>query len=176
MGFGSAVWSGVKWTGKKAAAGFAAGMGAVGGATMKAGYAAGEAAVKAAPTVAEKSVGLAEGIGNAVLTGLETGGKMALGAGKYFGDAMIDINPAKYDYSLFGAGLTGKGKAFMYGSALVAGSVGAYHDYETTQMGTPSGEVVTPTPRINYTHFGEEMGATGDLVFAMNRNRRHGYM
>ena len=171
MGIGSAAWSGIKWAGKKAGAGFAAGMRGVGSATIAAGEAGAMGAKKAAPHILNGAVGAAEAIGDMALTGAETAGKMMLGAGKYMGD-MIDINPAKYEYSLFGAGLTGKGKAIVYGSALVAGTLGAYNDYETTQMGTPSGEVVGPTPRMNYTRFGEEMGATGDLVFAMNRNRR----
>ena len=145
---------------------------AIGSVAEKAGRAAWNAAPGAAEKVGSASLYTAEGIGNAAGIGMKTGLNMAVGAGKYAGDLMIDINPTKYDWSLFGAGLTGKGKALVYGSALAAGTVGAYRDYETTQMGTPSGEVVTPTPRINYTHFGEEMGATGDLVFAMNRNRR----
>lgn len=145
---------------------------ALGGATLWAGKKGFEAGKKMAPSTGKAGFTGAKTIGDMALTGLETGGKMALGAGKMLGDAMIDINPAKYEYSLFGAGLTGKGKAIVFGSALAAGSVGAYNDYETTQMGTPSGEIASPTPRVNYTRFGEEMGATGDLVFAMNRNRR----
>lgn len=145
---------------------------ALGGATVKVGKVAWNAAPKAAEGVGTASYTSARTLGDAALTGIETGGKMMLGLGSYAGE-FVDINPAKYTNSIFGAELTKTGKALVMGSGLVAGSIGAYNDYETTQMGTPSGEVMSPTPSAaGYTRFGEEMGATGDLVFAMNRNRR----
>lgn len=163
--------------GHAAATGYKTIAGGIGGATLWLGKKGFEAGKKYGPKIGESaaagSVTGAEGLGSAVLTGIETGGKMALGMGKTLGDIMIDINPERYTDSLFGAGLTGKGKAIVFGAALAGGSVGAYNDYETRQMGMPSGEIVTPTPSAaGYTRFGEEMGATGDLVFAMNRGRR----
>lgn len=149
------------------------GAGALGDATIKVGKAAWNAAPGAAEKTGSASLFAARGVGDAAWTGFKTGGNMILGAGKTLGDIMIDVNPEKYDWSLFGASLTGKGKAIVFGAAAIGGTAGAYNDYETTQMGMPSGEVVTPTPSAaGYTRFGEEMGATGDLVFAMNRNRR----
>ena len=167
------IWNGIKAVGKGIGHAAYAGAEALGGATVKVGKAAWNAVPKAAEGIGTASYAGARTLGDAALTGVEAGGKTILGLGKTLGDTMIDINPAKYDYSLFGAGLTGKGKAIVFGSALLAGSAGAYNNYEVTQMGTPSGEVVSPTPSAaGYTRFGEEMGATGDLVFAMNRNRR----
>lgn len=164
---------GLKAIGKGIGKAYVAGASAVGDATIKVGKAAWNAAPGAAEKTGSASLFAARGLGDAALTGIETGGKMALGMGKTLGDIMIDINPERYTDSLFGAGLTGKGKAIVFGAALAGGSIGAYNDYETRQMGMPSGEVVTPTPSAaGYTRFGEEMGATGDLVFAMNRGRR----
>lgn len=165
------IWDGVKAVGKGIGHAAYAGLEGIGGLT----YAAGKRAAKAAPGMAEALGGAsfsgAETVGQAALNGVKTTGTMALGAGSYMGK-LIDINPEKYTNSIFGARLTGTGKAIVMGAGLVGGTVGAYRDYETTQMGIPSGEIASPTPRMNYTHFGEEMGATGDLVFAMNRNRR----
>ena len=131
-----------------------------------------EAAIGLAEAIGGKFLSSMASVGEAAYSGIKIGGKMALGMGELTGRMINDIDPVKYHWSLFGAGLTGKGKAVVYGTALAAGSVGAVNDYKTKQMGMPSGEVTGPAPKINYTRFGEEMGATGDLVFAMNRNRR----
>ena len=166
------IWNGIKAVGKGIGKAYMAGAEKIGEATINVGKKTWNAAPGMAEATGSATVSAAERMGAAALYGAETGGKMVLGFGKTLGDIMIDTNPEKYEYSLFGAGLTGKGKAIVFGTALAGGTMGAYNDYETTQMGTPSGEVVGPTPRMNYTRFGEEMGATGDLVFAMNRNRR----
>ncbi len=137
----------------------------------KQGWKAGKGLYNHAGQVGEAGATMATDAAMAAASGVGAVASMAAGVGGIMGK-LIDHNPAKYTNSIFGAELTSGGKALVYGTGLVAGTVGAFRDYETSQMGTPTGEVVTPTPRINYTHFGEEMGATGDLVFAMNRNRR----
>lgn len=170
MGVGSAAWSAYKTI-----------MGAVGSATMMAGKTIFNAGYNNAPQamahVGSASAAGASKLADAAMEGTAAGIRMAVGAGSIM-SKFIDYDVAKYgEKSLFNSRLTKGGMGLVYGTGLLAGTVGAYHDYENRQMGTPSGEVVTSTPQINYTHFanfGEEMGATGDLVFAMNRNRRRG--
>ena len=164
MGFFSTLGN-IAWTGYKA------GAGTIGSAAYWLGKKTAQAAPGAAAATAKGSIVGAGAVGEAALTGIKTGVNMAAGLGDIAG-SFIDYNPAKYKNSIFGAELTGTGKALVAGTGLLAGTVGAYRDYETTQMGTPSGEIASPTPHVSYTHFGEQMGATGDLVFAMNRNRR----
>jgi len=167
MGVGSALWSAYKGV-----------MGAIGSATAMAGKAVFNAGYNNAPD-AMKKIGSATATGSskladAAIEGTATGIRMAVGAGSLFAN-FIEYDAAKYgEKSLFNSRLTKSGKALVFGTGLVAGSFGAYRDYETRQMGMPIGQVETSTPQISYTHFGEEMGATGDLVFAMNRNRRGG--
>ena len=167
MGVGSALWSAYKGV-----------MGAIGSATAMAGKAVFNAGYNNAPD-AMHGIGNAAAAGSskladAAIEGTATGIRMAVGAGSLFAN-FIEYDAKKYgEKSLFNSRLTKSGKALVFGTGLVAGSFGAYKDYETRQMGTPTGQVETPTPQISYTHFGEEMGATGDLVFAMNRNRRGG--
>lgn len=165
------IWNGVKAVGKGIGHAAYSGMEAIGGVAERAGKAAWNAAPGVAEKIGDASLYTAEGIGHAAGVGIKTGGTMMVGAGKMVGD-LIEYNPKKYTNSLFGAEFSRTGKTLMIGAGLIAGTAGAYNEYETTQMGTPSGEVASPTPSINYTRFGEEMGATGDLVFAMNRNRR----
>lgn len=167
MGIGSAAWSIYKGV-----------MGAIGSATAMAGKAIFNAGYNNAPSAMSK-IGSATAAGSsklvdAAIDGTTAGIRVAVGAGSLFAN-FIEYDAAKYgEKSLFNSRLTKSGKALVFGTGLVAGSFGAYRDYETRQMGMPTGQVETPTPQISYTHFGEEMGATGDLVFAMNRNRRGG--
>lgn len=67
--------------------------------------------------------------------------------------------------------LSKTGKALLGGAALISGVVGAKNAFESSRMGTNTGEVFTATPR--QPSF-EEMnaGASGDLVFALNNLRR----
>ena len=150
----------------------------VAGGVGSAAYWLGKKAAAAAPGMAKATASTAAtgtaGFGGAIATGIGTGATMAVGMGEMLGK-FVDHNPAKYKNSIFGAELTGTGKALVFGTGLLAGTVGAYRDYETAQMGTPTGEIVSPTPKMSYTRFGEQMGATGDLVFAMNRNRHGGF-
>lgn len=61
------------------------------------------------------------------------------------------------------------GKMLMGGTALAKGIGSAWGKVEKAQMGTNMG-VVTNTPRIP--SYSNNANATGDLVFAMNSNRR----
>ena len=163
----------LKTAGKKIASGIGSAFHAVGDKTFKvgqAGYAkaASESTRKAAQ---EGLANMASRVGEAAGTGVMTGASMLTGMGDILARG-FDYNPQKYTNSLFGIEMTKGAYRAALGVGLVAGSIGAYNDYEVSQMGMPSGEVASPTPAISYTRFGEEMGATGDLVFAMNRNRR----
>ena len=92
------------------------------------------------------------------------------------------------------------GKILVAGWGIKGMAEGAYEGYTEGRLGTPSGEMLSNTPQTQYTQFypggrnqpessmldvgaqmineanyhnmAVDMGATGDLVFAMNRNRR----
>ena len=102
--------------------------------------------------------------------------RLGVGMGKVIGDNFLEYNPKFYNdglsSSMFGVKFNNKGRVLMAGTALGLGAMEAGETYNKTQLGTPSGEMVSNVPETSYTHFGMETGATGDLVFAMNRNRR----
>lgn len=62
------------------------------------------------------------------------------------------------------------GKTALIGSALFGGSRQALHDFNTNRMGQRDGQMTRATPQTP--SYANNAGATGDLVFAMNRNRR----
>jgi len=111
-----------------------------------------------------------EKVGSAAFTAAGLATEFAVGTGEFISRG-LEYNP-KFTDSIFRIKFTKPARHLMYAGGFAVGLKEAYEDYRERQMGVPSGEVVGPTPRISYTRFGEEMGATGDLVFAMNRNRR----
>lgn len=64
------------------------------------------------------------------------------------------------------------GKVMVAGWGIQNAVKGAVGTYQESELGMPSGEMASATPEMSYTRFGMDAGATGDLVFAMNRNRR----
>lgn len=102
--------------------------------------------------------------------------RLSLGMGKVIGDNFLEYNPKFYNNgwnsSVFGVRFNNKGRVAMAGIALGIGAMEAGETYNKTQLGNQPSEMVSATPETSYTHFGMETGATGDLVFAMNRNRR----
>lgn len=77
-----------------------------------------------------------------------------------------------FDFAGSGVPFSATGTAVMgFGLASTA-AMSAKSGYDELQTGVPSGQMVTATPAMSYTQFGIDAGATGDLVFAMNRNRR----
>lgn len=77
----------------------------------------------------------------------------------------------KTDKNLLGVKLNTKGKIVAGGVALASGSKQAATKFNETTMGTQRDSQITPhAPRVPaYQNNG---GATGDLVFALNANRR----
>jgi hypothetical protein len=69
-----------------------------------------------------------------------------------------------------GLKLSGWGKAAVGIGAVAAGAYGAKEALETSHMGTMDGYVTTNTPRVP--SYKDDGGASGDLVFALNANRR----
>lgn len=67
-----------------------------------------------------------------------------------------------------GVELSGLGKALMVGGFLKTGIQDAYHEVINQQMGQKDNYMSSVTPRVPV----PDAGATGDLVFAMNANRR----
>lgn len=61
------------------------------------------------------------------------------------------------------------GKTLIGGTALIEGAKKAWNTVETAKMGQMTG-VTTMTPQIP--SYADNAGATGDLVFALNANRR----
>jgi len=105
-------------------------------------------------------------------------------------------------FDMMGSGVpfSTAGKVMVAGWGIKSLFEGAKEGYEESRLGTPTGEMLTNTPQpggtrffsadrnnptnsmaevgaqmlneANYYNSAVDMGATGDLVFAMNRNRR----
>jgi hypothetical protein len=69
-----------------------------------------------------------------------------------------------------GVKLTGLGKATLWGGAIGAGVTSAFQEFNESRMGSSDGQVSRATPRTP--SYDLNAGATGDLVFALNANRR----
>ena len=92
-----------------------------------------------------------------------------------FTKSFITTDPKKYGDTFLKAGLNKKGSALMLGTGALVGIKDGYDSYTTSRMGTMNGfEISTPKmPTIeNRQDMAESYGAGGDLVFALNRNRR----
>ena len=87
----------------------------------------------------------------------------------------ITTDPQQNGDTFLNAGLNNKGPALMFGIGTVAGIREGYDSYTKSRMGTMNGfEISTPKmPSLeNSQDMAESYGAGGDLVFALNRNRR----
>lgn len=119
-------------------------------------------------------LGVTENIGETTVAALRDTGKYALdytvGTGKILKDALVQHDEAAS--SLFHVRPTMLGSALAIGVAAGASVVKAKDTYDNNQVGMPPDKMYTNTPDIDYTRFGDDAGATGDLVFALNRNRR----
>lgn len=62
------------------------------------------------------------------------------------------------------------GQTVLWGSSVIAGAAGAFNEMNRAHMGQMDGQITRPTPRVPY--YENNGGATGDLVFALNANRR----
>ncbi len=106
-----------------------------------------------------------------------------------------------FNFSGSGVKFSTTGKIMVAGWGLQNALSSGYEGYTESKLGTPSGEMLSATPKPTYTKFyggrfnnqqassaseeaqdyineasyynsAVDMGATGDLVFAMNANRR----
>lgn len=119
--------------------------------------------------------------GNAVMYGAEKAATAGLGVADFVGETMLhkltEAEAAKEAGSrMFGHKLSGKGKFIMAG--VIAGSaiMGGFRQYNEDRLGAPTGMMdLTPRPEPlddNASRMAETYGAGGDLVFALNANRR----
>lgn len=166
-------------------------MGAAKGAIASTPYVAG-VGVMAAENVASKIWGIgsklinwnenAEGFDKVKFSGPITGIRSAWNSGKNFKslkDAKGFIGKSKAVAENAGTliGKTGRatggaiinGKMLIGGTALIEGTKKAWSTLETAKMGQMTG-VTTMTPQTP--SYSDNAGATGDLVFALNANRR----
>lgn len=154
---------------------------AVGAATAGLGYAAAGAtnfmtkdnfkhsktALKAGEKYLEVSgkvyMGLAEGA-------IKQAAGTVVGLGEGISKAFLETDPLKHKNLIGGVGLNKAGKfaAGVVGLGMLVSD--GIDSYNQSKMSTPNG-MVTSTPNIDYAG-PEQYGAGGDLVFAMNKNRR----
>ena len=106
---------------------------------------------------------------------LEASIGLAGGITERFTKSFITTDPKKYGDTFLKAGLNKKGSALMLGIGTASGISDGYDSYTVSRMGTMNGfEISTPklTAIENRQDMAESYGAGGDLVFALNRNRR----
>lgn len=107
------------------------------------------------------------------LTGPISGARMGFmkGVGE-FKNAEGFFNKARAVGSTAERTLTGSvinGKGLLLGGALIEGAAKAYHEEQKLRMGQMDPGMTSIAPKTPYL---DPAGATGDLVFAMNKNRR----
>lgn len=126
---------------------------------------------KALGSLGEATIGAVKGSAEAVAG-------IPVGLGEKIANNFFEIDKAKHDNLLGGLGLNKKGKfaAAMIGAGLIMGDM--FKTENEIYKGSPSG-FATSTPVIdgpsmdNYrARQAEAYGAGGDLVFALNANRR----
>ena len=159
---------------------------AVGGAGLAA-YGLGSGVMKTGELAWENRDAIAKGVGKAVGRGVShlaipaARGAVQAVVGPAVGilDAVSKIavteDPVKFKNNIGNLGLTRAGKGIAIAGAIVAGCKGAIDSYNNAKMGQNYG-VETSTPQnILYDvrqDLAETYGAGGDLVFALNKNRR----
>lgn len=192
-GVGAGYLAGTAWGANTPGANYEASgtMGALAGGAI--GLTAGAIAMnplKAASAVGGLAIGTAEVAGAGIIAGAEGVGAGIIGAAKI---AMPVAGYAAGKYASIGAGVAKHidkywlkedkrpsnilgtkmnmlGKTAVVGSALIGGTAEAFDQFNTNRMGQRDGMITRATPRTP--SYANNAGATGDLVFAMNRNRR----
>ena len=167
-GIGNAAWNGTKAIGSNAAHAAYWGTATVGEAM----FGAAKLGARAATSDVAANMGYtayrgAKTVGKAILGGLaeEAPGKMTM------------TKEGKYLYKPSSFKLSGKGKALLFGSALLGGFIEASQENDMRYMGNiDSSSVRTATPDYNPKDYQrtsvDTAGADGSLVFALYRNRR----
>ena len=88
-----------------------------------------------------------------------------------FGVASKLVKPVEDGkFNLLGHKASALGVAAYAGASVVNGVRGAWDDFNRNRMGTHDGQIRRAAPRTP--SYSNNAGATGDLVFAMNANRR----
>lgn len=146
--------------------------------------------LKTGKMLGKVGLGVAEGVGGLAIGATEAVGGAAIGtakaatsvgvpvatyaAGKYssIGAGVLNktIKPTRNPNNVLGHKLTGFGAGLVFGSAVVSGATEAFNDFNRNRMGQSDGQITRATPRTP--SYANNAGATGDLVFAMNKNRR----
>lgn len=80
------------------------------------------------------------------------------------------IERAPFEKSLVGAKATWAGKGLFAAASFAGGVHEAFDDFNRKHTGYNDGTLVRATPQMP--SYANNAGATGDLVFALNRNRR----
>lgn len=141
-------------------------------------------------------------LGKVGLGAMQVTGSAVLGAGKTalksngpFKSGVLPFMSSlvKFDEDAFslgkrsgskGVSLTGLGKTTLIGSSLMAGAASAFNEFNKIKMGQMDSMISAPAPQIpmydqqysggssRNSSYVNNAGATGDLVFALNKNRR----
>lgn len=140
----------------------------VGGVAIGTAELAGAAAIGTAEVAGAATIGLGKVAMGTGIYAAQKYGSIAAGAVK--GIDKLFLKDDKRSSNLLGRKLNAAGKGLVVGSALFAGAKEAFNDFNTNRMGQRDGMITRATPRTP--SYANNAGATGDLVFAMNKNRR----
>lgn len=155
----------------------------VGRSTLNAGKAAFNIGKNVTTGVGKTAAGVATGFALPMIGGAMVSGENVLGfkTGKYtpgggyaskivgLGNKLIDYNPDVHN-NLSGSKVSGWGITAFAATSAIDGTIKAYRNYNQRRMGTIDNHITRATPQVPT--YDLNAGATGDLVFAMNANRR----
>jgi hypothetical protein len=147
------------------------------GLAAKGAYSLGSSAVKGIVNKAVNPISTAGAssaasmMGTAAMTAAVPAARMAKGI-IGMGSKLVNFNAEADMFSK--VKFTGLGKSLIAGSALIKGAAGGFNELNKSHMGTMDGQITRATPRMQPSQpaYAQNAGATGDLVFAMNKNRR----
>lgn len=145
-----------------------------------------------AGTVSAVESGVAGDVVNAAVNGTATAaysaGKNTWDFGEKLADLFVRYEPTKAVKSVdkYGKTITKmegggirvnkKGIAFLGAIGATGNAMSATDDYMQEKMGTAAPERYTQTPNMQPPSYAMNGGATGDLVFALNAQRKGGYI
>ncbi len=130
----------------------------------------------------------AQAAAGGIATAGYSAGKGIWGVGGKLADMFIRYEPAKVvkDVDKYGKTITKmegggirvnkKGIAFLGAIGATGNAMSATDDYMQEKMGTAAPERYTQTPNMQPPSYSMNGGATGDLVFALNAQRKGGYI
>lgn len=128
-----------------------------------------------ADTVSDGAISVAENALGGAIGAAKGALYPAAEVGKKLTDIMIKQDPVKFKDNFMNLGLTTTGKAFIFTAAGAAGIKGGWDKYTESRSGQMVG-AAGPTPEVAIENargtMADMYGAGGDLVFALNQNRR----